>query len=367
MEQKEKIENVTAELAQKMTEVPEVLEPAVAQLTATLQEVQDPETSPQEKDGIISCAKQITAALEAIDDPRVPAEVREELIGIVEQVTSVLEAAGDPSVPPEERALTVLTVQRSTSVLKIIGDPRTPRELRDHLVNCLDQLHRVVLRRTDGGGNLRGNSPPQLSPRSEMTIGVALATISESETSDGDRKGLAETSDEASSSLQDTGDPRVSEEDRERERKELDEKIARLEKQLEDAASARRLPDVPLGEAAEVCSNAMFKSAPERVLIGGLTDLTPAKWDTEGVKDYWKSQKAGDKRLDVQAQLRNNTLDHSPFEVARLMPELAEFVPARELFGTVGTPGLHCLRSALHLDEQGTETGTWLDMAKGKK
>ncbi|MEU9351901.1 hypothetical protein AB0D65_12990 [Streptomyces griseoloalbus] len=364
VEQTEEIEDVTTELSEGTVEVPVELEPAVEQLTAVLQEAQNPETPPQEKDGVIKSAKNIAAALETIKDSRVPAEVREKLIGIVKQVTSVLEAASDPSVPPEERAMIILTVQRSTTVLKLIGDPATPPELRDHLINTVEQLNRVVLRRSHGG-NMRGSSPAQGSLQSEMTIGVALATISESETSDGDRKGLAETADEASSSLQATSDPRVSEEDRDREQKELDEKMTRLEKQLEETADAQGLPDATPGKAAEVCADAMFQSVPEPKLIGGLTELTPAKWDTEGVKDYWKSRESGDKSLDVQAQLQNNRFDNAPFDVARLIPKLAEFVPADRLFGTAGTPALHCLKSALYLDRQGTGAGTWVEKAQG--
>ncbi|MET7295670.1 hypothetical protein ABZS79_26650 [Streptomyces griseoloalbus] len=363
MEQKEEIEDVTTELNAETVEVPVELEPDVEQLTTVLQEAQAPETPPQEKDEIIASAKNIAAALEMIKDSTVPVEVREDVIGIVKQVTSVLEAASDPSVPPEEQALIILIVQRSTTVLKLIGDPATSPELREHLINTVEQLNRVVLRRSHGA-NMRGSSPAQGSLQSEMTIGVALASISESETSDGDRKGLAETADEASSSLQATSDPRVSEEDRDREQKELDEKMTRLEKRLEETAAAQGLPDAAAGKAAEVCANAMFKSVPEPKLIGGLTDLTPAKWDTEGVKDYWKSQESGNESLDVQAQLQNNTFDNSPFDVARLIPKLAGFVPADKLFGTVGTPGLHCLKSALHLDRQGVAAGTWVEKAQ---
>ncbi|GGW56200.1 hypothetical protein GCM10010340_38510 [Streptomyces griseoloalbus] len=363
-EQKQEIEDVTTELSKETVKVPVELEPSVEQLTAVLQEAQAPETPPQAKDGIIGTAKNIAAALKTIKDSSVPAEVREELIGIVKQVTSVLDAASDPSVPPEEQSLIILTVQRSTTVLKLICDPATPQDLREHLINTVKQLNRVVLRRSHGG-DMRGSSPVQGSLESEMTIGVALATISESETSGGDREGLAETAYEASSSLQATSDPRVSEEDRDREQKELDEKMDRLDEQLEETAAAQGLPDATPGKAAEVCANAVFKSVPEPKLIGGLTDLTPAKWDTEGVKDYWKSQESGNKILDVQAQLQNNKFDNAPFDVARLIPKLAEFVPADKLFGIVGTPGLHCLKSALQLDRQGVAAGTWVEKAQG--
>ncbi|GAB2878676.1 hypothetical protein GCM10027074_53640 [Streptomyces deserti] len=364
-EQEKEIESITEELSQKTTEVPKTLEPAVARLTATLQAAQNPETTPQEKDGIIDSTKEIAAVLETINDPDTPADVREKLIGIVKQVTSALEVVSDSSVPPEERAMTILTVQRSTSVLKTIGDSATPQGLRDDLSNSVDHLTRVVLRRSQGE-TTRGSIPSQQSLGAERTIAVALAMISESETSEGDSKGLAGTTSDSSSSLDGSSDPRVSNEDREREKKELAEKIERLEKQVEEVASARGLPDVPLGEAAEVCTNAMFTSVTEPKLIGGLTDLAPAKWDSEGVKDYWKSKESGQDSLDVQAQLQNDKLDHAPFDIARLIPELAKATPAGELFGTVGTPALHCLRSALHLHREGVEAGTWLKMAEQK-
>jgi hypothetical protein len=368
-EQKQEIESITEELSQKMTEVPKTLKPAVARLTATLQAAQGPGTPPQEKDGIIDSAKEVAAVLDVISAPGSPADAREQLIGIVKQVTSALEVVSDPRVRPEERAMTILTVQRSTSVLKMIGDPATPQELQDDLSSSVDHLNRFVLRRSQEEGTSKGtseSSPSQQSLQSEGTIAVALDTISDSETSDEDSKGLAGTTNGSSSSLDGSSDPRVSKDDQEKEKKKLAEKIARLEKQVEEVASARGLPDVPLGEAAEVCTNAVFTSVTEPKLIGGLRDLAPAKWEGEGVKDYWKSKKSGQDSLDVQAQLRNDTLDHAAFDIARLIPQLAESAPAGELFGTIGTPALHCLRSALHLHQEGVEAGTWLKMAEEK-
>ncbi|MER5209509.1 hypothetical protein ABT063_02680 [Streptomyces sp. NPDC002838] len=362
MEQNEEIEDVTVDLSQKLTEAPEELAPSVTQLITTLQEVEDPETSPQERDGVIRSAKEIVSTLETIDDPRTPDDLREELIGIVKQVTSALEVGSDPSVPPEDRAMTILTVQRSTSALDMIGDLTTPQELRVHLINIVNQVN-YVLRRSHGA-NLKGSSDMERSVRYAVPMGVASATISDPETHDGERKGLAETTDEASSSLQEAGDPRVSEEDRAKAQEALDEEIARMKEKLEETVSAQGLPDVPLGKASEVCTNAVFDSVPEQVLIGGLQELTPADWDTEGVKDYWKAKESGTGSLDVLAQLQNNKYDNAPFEVARLITKLAEFVPASELFSTVGTPGLHCLQSARHLDQQGIKAGTWPQMAE---
>ncbi|MFI8192062.1 hypothetical protein ACIF8T_25315 [Streptomyces sp. NPDC085946] len=370
-----------------MTEVPETLKPAVAQLTATLRVAQAPETPPQEKDGVIESTEEITAALEKIDDPSTPADVREELIGITKQVTSALAVLGDPSVPPEEQAMTVLTVQRSMSVLKMISDPATPKEMREDLADSVRNVTLVALRRSRGGADtgtgvrtgigtgtgeqtgaeIGTDRARRKDLRSEKVVTAALSVTAERETSEDNSKGLAESSSESSSSLNGSTDPRRSEKDRQREKREAEEKIARLEKQVEAVISARGLPNVALGEAAKICTNAVFETVTDSELVEGLTDLAPAKWDSTGVKDYWKSDESGQDSLDVHAQLRNNSIDQAPFGIARLVPELAKSAPADELFGTVGVPALHCLRSALHLHQKGVEAGTWLKMAEQKK
>ncbi|CAL9368404.1 hypothetical protein SUDANB126_00824 [Streptomyces sp. enrichment culture] len=370
-EQKKEIEEVTEILAQEVTEVPAELASSVSELTTVLEEAEAPDASPQEREGVIESAKEIAAALEVINDPGTPPEVREKLIGIVKQMISALDAARAPGVPPEERAAVILIVERCTSVLRVIGDPATPRELRDHLANTIDQVYDVLMSSADayptqGGNAARSRADAaQQSRRDAATIGVALETVGRSETSEGSRHGLAETADEASSSLQEDSDPRVSEEEREEARKEADEQLARLNEQMKKIALAQGLPDVPLGEAAEVCANAVFKSVPDdRALTRGLERLTPEQWDDEGVKDFWKARESGTDSLDVQAQLQNNKYDNAPFEVAPLVTGLAGVVPADELFGTVGLPGLHCLQSARHLDQQGVRTGTWLELAE---
>ncbi len=370
MEQKEKIEEVTEVLTQETEEAPEELTPSVAQLTTVLQEAEEQETPPQEREGVIESAKQIAAALEVINDPRTPPEIRKVLVVIVKQMVSALNSVSTAKVSPEERSTTVLTVQRCTSVLDLISDPSTPRELRDHLANTIKQLYRVLMWSTgakpvpDKSAARAGISAAQQSRQDAATIGVALETAGWSETSDGDRHGLAESADEASSSLQDSSDPRVSDEDRKEARREAKERIARLNEQVKKTALAQGLPDVPLGKAAEVCTNAIFRSVPDRALARGIEELSPSRWETEGVKDYWKAKKSGSDSLDVQAQLRNNTYDSAPFDVAPLVTGLAGVVPAGKLFGTVGVPGLHCLQSARQLDRQGVEIKTWLQMAE---
>ncbi|MFI2424580.1 hypothetical protein ACH5A7_10845 [Streptomyces sp. NPDC018955] len=342
----------------------------MTQLTDVLETVGDPDVPPQEREGVIESAQDIAATLDVINDPGTPAEVREKLIGVVKRMISALDTVSDPSVPAEERAVTVLTVRRCTSVLDLIGASGTPREPREHLVNSINQVYQVLVP-DEGSYPAPGESPAKRGisaapqPRQDAaTIGVALETSGRSETSEGNRIGLAQTADEASSSLQDSSDPTVSDEDREEARKEADEQLARLNEQLKKVALAQGLPDAPLGESAEVCTNAVFGSVSERSLTRGLEKTIPARWNSEGVKDYWKAEESGSDALDVQVQLRNNTYDNTPIEVAQLITRLDHVVPADKLFGTIGVPGLHCLQSARHLDRQGVEVETWLQMAE---
>jgi hypothetical protein len=96
--------------------------------------------------------------------------------------------------------------------------------------------------------------------------------------------------------------------------------------------------------------------------------VIPEKWDTEGVNDFWKSEEIRNDSLDVLVQLRNDEISGAPMEIKRLIPKLADAVPASELFGTLGTPGLHCLRAALHLDQDlGIKSGSWVKMAEEKE
>ncbi|MFG3002395.1 hypothetical protein [Streptomyces calvus] len=359
-EQREEAEAVTAQLNRMAARAPDELKPSVAQLTSVLERSQAPETSPQDRDGIIGCAGHVAAALEAINAPGTPAAAREQLTDIVQQVASGLDAVSDTGVPEEQRAMTVLTLQGSASVLELIADPGTPQQLRDLLAGGTGSLNTAAARPSPGE-KAAPSGPPGRSRGHQRTLITAYGTITRSDTSGGDRQNLAGTAGEAAESLDKSTDPRVSQEDRDRAQKKLAEQIDRLQRQLEKIAATQGLPDVPLGKAAEVCANAAFSYVPEPKLIGFLAHLTPDKWNGEGVKDYWKSRQSGDGSLDVQAQLKNNSFDRAPFGIARLVPELADFIPARQLFGTLGMPGLHCLRSAVLLDEQGVRAGTWVD------
>ncbi|MEV8593776.1 hypothetical protein [Streptomyces sp. NPDC052012] len=362
--QHQEVEAVTAELSRVAADAPEELAPSVAELTGILRQTETPETSPQEREGVIETAQELTAALEAINDPRLPEDARKGLIAAVKQVVSTLDVASEPSVPPEQRAATVVTVRRSASVLDLIGDPATSEALREHLINSVRQTNSALMMSHEA--KTPANGAPQQAHQATARIGVALATAGESETSDGRRNGLAGATDEASESSKDANDPRMSEEDRAKAQKELDKQLKRLQELLGDEARARGLPDAPLGEAAEVCTNAVFESVSDRILAGKLEQLSPQPWEDTGVKDYWKSERSGDDSLDVHAQLRNDQHDDALFQVARLITRLAEeVVSARDLIPTVGTtPGLHCLQSARQLERRGVETATWLELAE---
>lgn len=361
-DQQQAVEAVTAELNRVAAEAPKELSSSVARLTGVLQQTQTPRTSPQERESVVETAQDLTSALETISDSRTPGQVREDLIESVKQLVSALDVANDPGAPPEHRAAAVLTVRRTATVLKLIGDRTTSTELRKHLTRSVRQTNAALAMNDDA--KTPSGSAPRPSARSAARIGVALATISESETSDGSRNGLADGTDDASSAMRDSSDPTVSEEDRARARKELDRQLRRLEKLLGKEAVARGLPDTSLGKAAELCTNAVFESVSDRVLAGKLRQLNPPPWADKGVKDYWKSEESGNDSLDVHAQLRNNEHDEALFRVARLLTRLAEdVVPAPDLVPTVGTPGLHCLRAARLLDRQGVTAETWLELA----
>ncbi len=54
--------------------------------------------------------------------------------------------------------------------------------------------------------------------------------------------------------------------------------------------------------------------------------------------------------------------------IKKLVPTLADSVPAKELFSTLGDKALHCLRAALDLDqESGIKSGTWVKMADAQE
>ncbi|MFG2607836.1 hypothetical protein ACGFT2_30460 [Streptomyces sp. NPDC048514] len=313
-------------------------------LTATLEAMQNPQTPPQVRDGTIRTARTVSAALDVIGAPGTPDATRGQLTGLVKQVTATLNAANRPGTPPEERRAITLIAERSASVMPMIGDRGTPRELRGQLAGIVGNLLSNVNRHA----GMQGPAADDI-----RAVATAAATISDPGTPHGKRKELAQVTYDASASLRD--------------RSESDEQIARMKKKQEEAASAQGLPDVPLSEAAAVCTNAVFDSVPVDTLTRDLRTVIPGEWRTEGVNDYWKSEETRNADLDVTVQLQNAEMSDAPLEIKRLVPRLADAVPANELFATLGRPGLHCLRAALQLDEKsGVESGSWVRMAEEK-
>lgn len=361
VDQKQELDDATADLDEKKEEVPEGLVPSVTQLTSVLEAVDDPQVSPQVRGGVTTTAQEVASALDVIVDAGTPREVRGQLTKVVKQVVSTLEAANQPGVPPEKRSAITLIVERSASVLRMVGDTGTPQQLRGRLRKIVNDLTSTLTR------SLAAGTPDAATVRDASWIGASLAVLRDPKTPDKKRKGLAKTTQEAGSSLETSGDPNASDEERAEAKEKLEKQTDRMKKEQEDAASAQGLPDVPLGEAAEACTNTIFDSVPDRTLTRDLKSLIPEEWDTEGVKDFWKSKETGDDVLDVLAQLRNDEFDDTPLGIAQLIPQLAHSVPASKLFETLGTPALHCLQSALLLDQdRGVSSGTWVKMAEEK-
>lgn len=358
--QGEEIEDATADLNEEGEDVPEELEPAVRQLTATLKVAEDPKTSPQEREEVTETVQRVTSALAVIDDPETPAELRGHLIVIVQQVASALEGSLGPNVPLEVRASIISTAEQSTSALAMMWDSGAPRELRE-------QMGLIQGRVTAA---LKASLEPQLHGLASQAGGVgrAAATIADPQTPQEQQMVLAEDTAQASSLLPRLGDPNGSRKERAKAEKAFRQQSAQMTKQQERAASAQGVPDVPLGEASEVCTNAVFAAVSDRALGWSLRDLLPTKWEIEGVQDFWKARAGQGDSLDVLAQLRNGEHADARFDVGQLTVRLAELVPARVLFGSIGAPALHCLQAAWHLDQQsGITAGTWLEMAREKK
>ncbi|MEU0600401.1 hypothetical protein ABZ484_19475 [Streptomyces sp. NPDC006393] len=361
---------MTADLDRQKEQVPQELVPSVGQLTASLRAVQDPKTPPQERDAVIRSARAVSSALKVIADPGTPGAVRGQLTGLVKQVTSTLDAANRPGLAPEDRRTAFFVADRTAPALRAIGDSRTPHGLRNDLAGAASGALSAVQRpaRRSGEPTQQLRQAARQSHEAAQSVAVVVAESSDPSTPDDGKKELAQSAHEASASVNKADDPTASDEERDKARQEADRRIDSMERKLEEVISAHGLPDVPLGKAAEVCTNAVFDSAPQDTLGRNLKTLLPKKWSTEGVKDFWKSKEKGNDVLDVLTQLRNDAFADAPMEVERLVPGLAETVPARELFGTLGTPALHCLRAALQLDkDSGIQSGTWVKKAEEKE
>ncbi|MEU1371840.1 hypothetical protein ABZ454_37965 [Streptomyces sp. NPDC005803] len=371
-EQKEDIDQATTALTEEKERVPEELTSTVETLITIIDMVEDPRTSPQDRQGVTESAKNLSTALAAIIDPKTPPGLRKELTGIVKQVTATLKVVSGPRVPTEERSLLILVVARTTSTLDMICDPGTPRTLRDRMIAIVkDTTDAVENGRSgpqDSSADESRNAPVVKSSR-QTAFNTLLPVSSSSDimhdhrTPPADREQLAKITQEVSALLKKISDPRTSDTERSEATKELAEKSTRMKEQQEQAATAQERPEESLGRAAALCTSAIFKSTPESALRSGLKKLVPARWKDEGIKDFWKAKASekGNDTLNVLAQLRNNEQAQGPFEVIPLVTELADLVPHDRLFGSLGASALYCEQTATYLDEEfGVTAGTWL-------
>ncbi|MFC9290518.1 hypothetical protein ACFT0E_28340, partial [Streptomyces sp. NPDC057052] len=357
-------------LEEEKEKLPESLAPTVETLITVVDSVEDPQTSPQDRQGVVESAENLSTALAAISDRGTPPELRKELTAIVAQVTSALDAVSGPRVPAEQRSMLILVVKRTTTLLDVICDPRTPQVVRKQMIMILEDTTYVVARSQDesqaGSANTGEGPPGRLGPK--QTTGNTLVLVSSSSeimhdqrTPPKEREQLAKTTQQVSALLSKISDPRTSQKDRSRATKELGQKTSRMKDQQEQSVAAQERPKEALGKAAAFCTSAIFETTPESTLMRGLKKLVPPQWETEGVKDFWKAQEENDDTLDVLAQLRNDERTHGPFEVAPLITALAELVPHDKLFGSLGGSAAYCEQTAAYLEkESGVTVGTWL-------
>ncbi|WP_171990685.1 hypothetical protein [Streptomyces sp. JHA26] len=354
-QQQEAVDDVTAELDAKKQDIPDELAPSVDRLTDALVAVSDPRTPPQQRDGTVRSAQRVAAALDAIADPATPGAVRAQLTGLVRQVASALDAASRPGTPTEDARLRTLVVARTTSVLRLVADQDAPPDVTSDLV---DTAHHLLSPRQGAAATADPSAPPSASSGAaahesaeSLHEATAVETASDPNTSDGRRKELAESAHQAGSSP--PGDPGAK------------EKRDRMERDVKKAVQDQGLPDEPLGKAAELCTNSVFEAVPDATLAEDLRHLVPAAWDSEGVRDFWKSEEAANDTLDVYAQLRNEKIAESALAIRRMIPGLADSLPADELYHSLGLHARDCLRAAVLLDsEAGVESGNWLSAAQ---
>ncbi|MEV1064221.1 hypothetical protein [Streptomyces sp. NPDC050263] len=321
-------------------------------MTTTLETVEDPETTPQDRQAVIESTKELTSTLAVISDDSTPPELQEQLTPLVKQVTATLEVGNDPSVPPEDRSRLLLVVKRTASALDAIRAPETPQNLRGQLIDIVADANSAL--ETSRGTEETGTTLMMTSTSAELGL--------DQDTRPADRPGLVDDAQQGNQLAKHMNDPRTPPEEQAEARQELRDRTPRMKDRQEDAASAQRLPEASLGRAAEVCTNAIFNAKPERELAKGLEDLVPQKWDTEGVKDFWKAKEERDDSLDVLAQLQNDEHTHAPFPVAPLITELAELIPGDDLLSTLGgKPASSCRQTAVYLEaDAGITVTPWL-------
>lgn len=346
--------DLATDLDDKKADAPEELVPSVEQLTDVLQAVNDTQTPPQERDGAVRSAQQVDSALDAISDTETPVEVRDRLTGLVPQVTAALSAAIGSQTPPESGTL-ALIVARTASVLSVVENQDTPPDVQESLVDGAENLLSAVQNGTPIGNEGahaaagRGDTDGQLEWK--MLVSNGLETAGDPNTPENERKGLAKSAHEGSETQ--PGDP------------EAQQKKLRLKEDLRKAISEQGLPNEPLGKAAEVCTNSVFESVLDTTLADDLQTLTPESWNSEGVRDFWKSRETANDSLDVIAQLQDDTYDNTALAIKRMIPQLADSLPADELYSWLGVRARDCLQAAARLDnEMGVQSGSWLSEAQ---
>ncbi|MEU3620207.1 hypothetical protein ABZ725_49240 [Streptomyces sp. NPDC006872] len=340
-------------------------------MTTTLEAVEDPATTPQDRQAVIESTKELTATLAVISDDSAPDELQEQLTPLVKQVTATLEVGTDPSVPPEERSRILLVVKRTTSVLGAIRSPETPQNLRGQLIAIVTDANSAL--EMSRGGEETGTALMLTSTSAELGLEQDTphsdqpTPHSDTPTPDADRQELVDDAQQGNQLVKKMSDPRTSPQERAEAREELRDRTPRMKGRQEAAASAHSLPEAPLGKAAEACTNAIFNAKSERELAKGLEDLVPRKWDTEGVKDFWKAKEERDDSLDILAQLQNDERTHAPFPVAPLITELAELIPGDDLLSTLGRkPASSCRQTAVYLQaDAGITVTPWLMESDG--
>ncbi|MGW0949519.1 hypothetical protein ACWD4O_44300 [Streptomyces sp. NPDC002623] len=340
-------------------------------MTTTLEVVEDPGTTPQDRQAVIESTEELTETLAVISDDSVPDELQEQLTPLVKQVTATLEVGTDPSVPPEDRSRVLLVVKRTTSVLDAIRSPETPQDLRGQLIAIV----------TDANSALEMSRGGEETAKALLltSTSVELALDQQTPHTDKhplhadqyplhvDRQELMDDAQQGNQLVKVMSDPRRSSEERTEAREELRDRTPGMKSRQEKAVSAQRPPEASFGKAAEVCTNAIFDATPEHKLAKGLEELLPEKWDTEGVKDFWKAKEERNDSFDVLAQLQNDERAHAPFDIAPLITELAELVPGDALLSTLGgKPTLFCRQTALDLEtDAGITVAPWRMMPEG--
>ncbi|MFE2263844.1 superantigen-like protein SSL4 [Streptomyces griseosporeus] len=353
-QQQQEAGNLATDLDDKKADVPEDLVSSVDQLTGVLEAVNDTQTPPQERDGAVRSARQVDNALDAIADPGTPDAVRDRLTALVPQVSAALDAANGSQTPPESGALGLI-VARTASVLRVVTDQDTPADVEATLVDGAENLLSAVQNGTPIGNEGAEAAADTRAAGGQlewkMLVSNGLETAGNPNTPEDERKGLANSAHEGSETQ--PGDP------------ESEQKKLRLKKDLREAISEQGLPDEPLGKAAEVCTNSVFESVLDTTLADDLEPLTPETWNSEGIRDFWKSREAANDSLDVIAQLQNDKLDNTALAIKRMIPQLADSLPADELYSSLGMRARDCLQAAAQLDdEMGVQSGSWLSEAQ---